>query len=94
MTEDQLLGLVRYAELEIFSPLEQAALALTDEMCATPALVAESTFAAVRALLTPAQVVELTAMIAWENYRSRFNRALAIGSDGFSEGAVCVMPVQ
>ena len=38
------------------------------------------------------QVVELTGAIAWENYRARFNHALEIGAQGFSEGAVCMLP--
>jgi len=37
-------------------------------------------------------VVELTSMIALENYRSRFNHAVGIGSQGFSEGSYCVRP--
>jgi hypothetical protein len=36
--------------------------------------------------------VELTAAIAWENYRARFDHAWDIGAQGFSEGAFCVLP--
>ena len=31
------------------------------------------------------QIVELTAMIAFENLRARFNRALHVEADGFCE---------
>jgi hypothetical protein len=35
---------------------------------------------------------ELTNAIAWENWRARFNCALGIESQGFSEGSYCVRP--
>ena len=39
-------------------------------------------------------MVELTATIAWENYRARFDHAFGIEGEGFSEGAVCALPVR
>jgi hypothetical protein len=36
--------------------------------------------------------VELTATIAWENYRARFDHAFGIEAQGFSEGAFCAVP--
>jgi hypothetical protein len=36
-------------------------------------------------------LVELTAAIAWENYRARFNQALGMGYGGFSEGSYCLL---
>jgi len=38
------------------------------------------------------QLVELTATIAWENYRARYDHAFGIEAQGFSEGASCVLP--
>jgi 4-carboxymuconolactone decarboxylase len=38
------------------------------------------------------QLVELTAVIAWENFRARFNRGFDVGAQGFSEGACCALP--
>jgi hypothetical protein len=38
-------------------------------------------------------MVEFTAATAWENYRARFNHALGIEAEGFSEGAVCPVAV-
>ncbi len=35
---------------------------------------------------------ELTANIAWENFRARFNRGFDVAAQGFSEGAVCPIP--
>ncbi len=38
------------------------------------------------------QLVELTGAIAWENWRARFNHALGIEAQGFTEGAFCPIP--
>jgi alkylhydroperoxidase family enzyme len=62
------------------------------EMTKTPVDVPEELFAALSAHFNAAQLVELTATIAWENYRARFNHALDIGAQGFSEGAYCPLP--
>jgi 4-carboxymuconolactone decarboxylase len=59
---------------------------------ATPVDVPEGLFAELRRHFDEAQLVELTAAIAWENYRARFDHALAIDAQGFSEGAYCVLP--
>jgi hypothetical protein len=40
-----------------------------------------------------AQIVELTSAIAWGNYSARFDHALGVESQGYSEGAFCPLPV-
>jgi alkylhydroperoxidase family enzyme len=62
------------------------------ETTKTPVDVSDELFAALSAHFSAAQLVELTAVIAWENYRARFNHALDIGAQGFSEGAYCPLP--
>jgi alkylhydroperoxidase family enzyme len=47
----------------------------------------DEAFAALRAQFTPEQLVELTAHIAFENFRSRFNHAFRIEAQGF-----CTLP--
>jgi len=54
--------------------------------------VPEALFARLREHFAEAQLVELTAAIAWENYRARFDHAFGIEAQGFSEGAYCVLP--
>ncbi len=61
-------------------------------MTHTPVDVPDSLFDQLKARFNPAQLVELTAAIAWENYRARFNHAFGIESANFSEGAVCALP--
>lgn len=46
----------------------------------------------VREHFDEAQLVELTSIVALENYRARFNWALGIEAQGFSEGAFCLPP--
>jgi len=48
--------------------------------------------AKLRTRLDERQLVELTTMIAWENFRARFNRGFDVEAQGFSEGASCPIP--
>ncbi len=61
-------------------------------MTQTPVEVSDELFAALRQHFNEPQMVELTAMIAWENYRARFNHAFGIEAQGFSESAYCPLP--
>jgi alkylhydroperoxidase family enzyme len=57
-----------------------------------PAEVPDELFTRLRAHLNEEQLVELTSVIAWENFVGRFNRGLDVQSEGFSEGAFCLIP--
>jgi len=61
-------------------------------MTQTPVEVSDELFAALRQHFNEPQMVELTAMIAWENYRARSNHAFGIEAQGFSESAYCPLP--
>jgi len=61
-------------------------------MTQAPVEVSDELFAALRQHFNEAQLVELTAAIAWENYRARFNHAFGVEAQGFSEGAYCPLP--
>ena len=67
-------------------------IAYAAEMTKSPVDVPDSLYDALASHFTDAQLVELTATIAWENYRARFNHALDIAAQGFSEGAYCPLP--
>ena len=92
ITEEQLRGLADYRSNAAFNDLERLVIAYAEEMTKTPVDVPEALFGELRRRLDPAQIVELTAAIAWENYRARFNHALGIEAHGYSEGAYCVLP--
>jgi 4-carboxymuconolactone decarboxylase len=61
-------------------------------MTQTPVDIPDEVFEELRQHFNEPQMVELTAMIAWENYRARFNHAFGIEAQGFSESAYCPLP--
>ena len=69
-------------------------LSYADSMTQTPVEVPEALFEKLRFQFSPAELVELTATIAWENYRARFNHAFGAESENFSEGSVWALPVR
>ncbi len=81
-----------YERSTAYTPLEGLMIEYAVEMTKTPVEVPDALFAALGEHFDEAQIVELTAAIAWENYRARFNHALDVGSQGFSEGAYCPLP--
>ena len=92
MTEAQLRDLPAYEESAAFSPLEKLVLDYAVAMTNTPVEVPDALFARLREHFADAELVELTAAIAWENYRARFDHAFGIGAQGFSEDAYCPLP--
>jgi 4-carboxymuconolactone decarboxylase len=92
LSDEQLLALHRYRESGLFDELEMLALDYAVAMSRTPVRVPDELFEELRGRLGEKGLVELTQVIALENYRSRFNMALEIGSAGFSEGMVCAIP--
>ena len=86
-------GDAKLAELEgwrksgAFSALERAALEYAERMTYTGQKVDDALFARVKEHLSEPQIVELTAAIALENFRSKFNPALGVESQGF-----CLLP--
>ena len=91
---EQITALPDYLESAEFDAVERAVLAYADAMTTTPTSVDDRLFARLRQHFDEAQLVELTAAIAWENYRARFNRALGVESDHFAEGNACALPVR
>ena len=83
-----------YARSNLFSDTEKLVLAYADAMTRTPVEVPEEMFSALRTRFDEAQLVELSANIAWENYRARFNHAFGLEAEGFSKGAFCALPVR
>ena len=92
MTEAQILDLARYRESDAFSDLEKAVLDYAVALSRTPADASDELVKRLRQDLTDEQLVELTANIAWENFRARFNRGFDVAAQGFSAGAVCPIP--
>lgn len=69
-------------ENPLFTPAERAALRYAEEMTLSSIDVPDQVFEELRRHFNTEQIVDLTATIALENMRARFNRALQIESDG------------
>lgn len=93
LTDDELLALPSYQASALFSELDKLVLDYAVAMTRTPAEVPGELFERLRQYLDDGQMVELTHHIGLENLRARFNRALGIGSAGFSDGMVCAVPL-
>jgi alkylhydroperoxidase family enzyme len=92
VSEEQLLNLHCYDTSDAFDPTEKLVLDLAVAMAKAPTEIPAELTSRLREQFDEAQVVELAAAIAWENYRARFNRVFGVRSSGFSEGAFCVLP--
>jgi alkylhydroperoxidase family enzyme len=73
---------VSYRTSDLFTPAERVALELAEAMTATPPQVTDELFARVREFYDEAQLVELAAIVAQENFRSRFNTTFRLESAG------------
>jgi len=71
------------ATSQLFGASEKAALEYAEAMTFTDRKVTDQLFARVRVHFTETQIVELTAAVALENFRSKFNVALGIEAQGF-----------
>jgi alkylhydroperoxidase family enzyme len=67
-------------------------LRLAAALTRTPAKVSDELYTALRAEFSERELVELSAVIGWENSRARFNRTFAIESEGYSRGKFCPLP--
>lgn len=92
ITEEQFRDLSRFEDSMNFSDDERLVLRLAVALTRTPANVPDDLFAKLRDRFSERELVDLSAAIAWENYRARFNRTFAIGSEGFSKGKFCPLP--
>lgn len=78
MTPEELAALPAWRESDRFDALDKLALEYAEAMSRTPVVVPDALFDALKSRLTPAQLVELTAVIAQENFRARFNHAFGL----------------
>jgi alkylhydroperoxidase family enzyme len=65
-----------------FSEMERVALEYAEAMTITGQRVGDELFARLRALFDEAQIVELTAAVSLENFRSKFNVPLQVEAQG------------
>ena len=93
MTDAKLQALANFEDSSALSDLEKIALRYAVAMTETPVEMSDELFAQLREHFNEKQMIELTSAIAWENYRARYDHALGVEAEGFSEGAVCAVPL-
>lgn len=81
VTDEELREVPNWEHSEILGERERVAIQYAEEMSKTPVRVSEELFERLRKHFSDEQIVELSASIAYENYRARFNHALDIKSD-------------
>jgi AhpD family alkylhydroperoxidase len=92
LADEELLALPTYRTSPLFSEVDKLVLDYAVGMSRTPVDVPDELFARLREQFDEDQIVELTHLVAIENFRGRFNLALGVGAAGFSEGMVCAVP--
>ena len=85
--EAKLLAVTEWRDSSLFSEPERLALEYAERMTITGQSIDDALFDRIKQHYSEAQIVELTAAIAFENFRSKFNPPLGIEAQGF-----CPMP--
>jgi alkylhydroperoxidase family enzyme len=85
--EAKLRAAANWRDSALFSAEERLALDYAERVTITDERVDDTLFAQLKVLFSEAQLVELSAAIALENFRSKFNPALGVEAQGF-----CLLP--
>ena len=80
LSDEKLLA-VKGDGLDIFNETERLVIELADGMAATPSNISDDLYSRLRAQFSEEQLMELSAQMAFENFRARLNRVFDVGSD-------------
>jgi alkylhydroperoxidase family enzyme len=81
--EEKIRQVPTWRESRLFSDVERAALEYAERMTITGEKVTDELWRRLCAHFSEAQMVELTAAVALENFRSKFNVPLGVEAQGF-----------
>jgi alkylhydroperoxidase family enzyme len=87
ISDEQLMDIAVFETSRYFDRRERTVLRYAEGITRTPADVSDAVFEELKTFFTAAQIVELTAAAALENFRARFNCALKVQSDN-----LCMLP--
>ena len=82
-TDDKIRQVPTWRDSALFSPMERDALEYAEKMTITGEKVSDELWSRLCGHFTEAQLVELTAAVALENFRSKFNVPLGVEAQGF-----------
>jgi alkylhydroperoxidase family enzyme len=80
LADEKIEALPAYATSPLYAEAERVGLEYADAMTISGRDVSDELFARLRGFYDDDAIVELTAVIAWENASSKFNRALRVPS--------------
>lgn len=83
ISEEKLLAIADHGASALFTERERAALAYCESMTYTNRRPSEQDFACLRQHFDDDAIVELTALVAFQNLSSKFNAALQVPPQGF-----------
>jgi alkylhydroperoxidase family enzyme len=78
---DEKLHAVLGDDMSIFNDVERVVIELADAMVTAPSNISDDLYARLRIQFSEEQLMQLSAQIAFENYRARWNRVFDVGSD-------------
>ena len=84
---EKLADVTSWRDSKLFSEAERLALEYAERITYTDQKVDDALVARLKKHYSDSQIVEMTAAIAMENFRSKFNPSLGIEAQGF-----CVVP--
>lgn len=84
--------LIQFESSSHFDDREKTVLRLAVAMTRTPSNISDELYSALRRHFSEPELVELSAVISWENARARFNRTFDIPAEDFSKGKFCPLP--
>lgn len=85
--EAKAAAVTTWRDSNLFTDSERLALEYAERVTVTDQSVDDAFFAKLKQHYSEAQIVELTAAVALENFRSKFNPTLGVESQGF-----CLIP--
>jgi AhpD family alkylhydroperoxidase len=83
VSQDKVIALQTWRTSNLFDELERAALDYAEAMTLSDQRVTDEQLTALRRHFDDDGIVELTALVAFQNMSSKFNSALAVPSQGF-----------
>lgn len=88
ITDEKIEALDTYSDSSLYDEVEKTALTYADAITLSDRDVDDALFARMQEFFTEEQIIELTAVIAWENASSKFNRAFRVASQNLYQPGV------
>jgi alkylhydroperoxidase family enzyme len=85
---DEKLRAVLGDDLSLFNEVECLVIELADAMVTAPANISDDLYTRLRKQFSEEQLMQLSAQIAFENYRARWNRVFDVESDHIYRPAI------